>query len=440
MQSDDGGTLASPGDSLQCEECQGSHADGANRQGGCDVPDATSEEHCRTSSTQDSDVEAVPRALLWDARSSGSRPDPAPLSCFLIDVPPKQWLPKTKSRFEPKEELFDDDLFIHKKYGCCMYKERCVGIEDQTNPIWQWDDNVDKPELEANLQVGSDCTPELRVKLERIIKDHWDSFFEEGAWHPVLGYEFVIDTGTSKPVSVRPPDYGSRESVLMLDQIKVLKHNDWIREFLHGGWGDGIILAPKPHQEHVTDIKDFVWRMCVSYRKLNSVTEPFVFPIPRCSNAVKDLGGLPGPIYFISVDAQLGYHQIRVAEQSVPKLAFFAPDGKKYSWNVCPFGPTNLPAFYTAMMVNFQTEWDALAKEHNLDSALLGSCIIIDDIILFSSDPMLLLKYFDCVCTIFTRHRMSFELSKCELFSIASSSLGSMSEKMETCLHDPSSR
>lgn len=33
-------------------------------------------------------------ALLWDAGSMGLHPDPAPASCFLIDVPPKAWLPK----------------------------------------------------------------------------------------------------------------------------------------------------------------------------------------------------------------------------------------------------------------------------------------------------------------------------------------------------------
>lgn len=68
----------------------------------------------------------------------------------------------------------------------------------------------------------------------------------------MLGYKFVIDTGKSKPVSIKPPDYGLRESVLMMDQIGVLKHNDWIREFPHGGWGAGLVLAPRPHQENVT--------------------------------------------------------------------------------------------------------------------------------------------------------------------------------------------
>jgi len=47
-----------------------------------------------------------------------------------------------------------------------------------------------------------------------------------------------------------------------------------------------IVLAAKPHQEDITDITKFIWRTCVSYRKLNSVTKPFEYPIPRCDDAV----------------------------------------------------------------------------------------------------------------------------------------------------------
>jgi hypothetical protein len=63
-----------------------------------------------------------------------------------------------------------------------------------------------------------------------------------------------------------------------MDQIDSLLHNNWIYE-CGGPWGLHIVLAPKPHQEHVTNIKDFVWRMCVSYRKLNAVTLAFEYPI-----------------------------------------------------------------------------------------------------------------------------------------------------------------
>ena len=65
-------------------------------------------------------------------------------------------------------------------------------------------------------------------------------------------------------------------------------------------------------------------------------------------------------IYIITVDARQGYHQVAVRKLDQEKLAFFAPDGKKYTWKVMPFGPMNAPAFYTAMMGAFKVEWDKL--------------------------------------------------------------------------------
>jgi len=48
--------------------------------------------------------------------------------------------------------------------------------------------------------------------------------------------------------------------------------NNNIRETLGILSATMIVLAPKPHQETVTGINDFVWRMCVSYGPLNSLS------------------------------------------------------------------------------------------------------------------------------------------------------------------------
>lgn len=64
-----------------------------------------------------------------------------------------------------------------------------------------------------------------------------------------------------------------------MEHITALLNSNWIEE-CGGQWGSIIVLAPKPHQEHIINIKDFVWRMCVSYRPPNAVTKPFTYPIP----------------------------------------------------------------------------------------------------------------------------------------------------------------
>ena len=71
----------------------------------------------------------------------------------------------------------------------------------------------------------------------------------------------------------------------------------------------------------------------------------------------------PTGIFFITVDAKQGYHQIAVRACDVEKIAFFGPDNKKYGFTVMPFGSVNAPSFYTCMMGTFKTEWDSLFVE-----------------------------------------------------------------------------
>ena len=121
-----------------------------------------------------------------------------------------------------------------------------------------------------------------------------------------------------------------------------------------------IVLAPKPHQEHVQNIEDFVWRMCVSYRGLNRVTLPFAYPIPRCDDAIAAFNVGGSNIYIITVDAKQGYYHVAVKKGDQEKLAFFAPNNRKYTFKVMPFGPTSAPAYYTCMMQELQVQWHAL--------------------------------------------------------------------------------
>ena len=116
---------------------------------------------------------------------------------------------------------------------------------------------------------------------------------------------------------------------MILEQVWELLLIGWI-EPCEGPCGSMVVLAQKPRQEHVTKISDFVWRMCISYRKLNSGTKPFQFPIPRCDAAIVILGCGTDEIWIISLNARQGYHQIKVRKIDREKLAFFSPDDRKY--------------------------------------------------------------------------------------------------------------
>ena len=213
-----------------------------------------------------------------------------------------------------------------------------------------------------------------------------------------------------------------------MTQVNQLLGNKWI-ERCEGPWGSMIVLAQKPHQEKVMSIKGLIWRMCVSYRRLNSVTKPFQFPIPRCDDAVSVMSWRAGELWIIGLDVRQGYHQVAVRNIDREKIDFFAPDNRKYYFNVMLFDPTNAPPFYTAMMKDFKYKWDRLfiirvfalklheskvasqtaAQEIQIDGNLAyESKMVIDDILIWCANKTLILLYFRCVCDVFLKYRVSF--------------------------------
>ena len=95
----------------------------------------------------------------------------------------------------------------------------------------------------------------------------------------------------------------------------------------------------------------------------------------------------------VSLDARSGYHQIRVRNCDQEKLAFFTLSGEKKTYNVLPFGPTNDPGYYTAMMQSLRKEWLLLFATTKYlvrvtsptIEIMYADKIIIDDILLYSN-------------------------------------------------------
>ena len=78
---------------------------------------------------------------------------------------------------------------------------------------------------------------------------------------PVQNYQCIIDTGTAKPIAVKKILYGPQEIPILQKSIAALEKVGHIRQIHNGHWLFKALLAPKPHQEHVCNIEDFVWRV-----------------------------------------------------------------------------------------------------------------------------------------------------------------------------------
>ena len=70
-----------------------------------------------------------------------------------------------------------------------------------------------------------------------------------------------------------------------MQKLMIRMYGNGVVEENGGPWGSLVVLAAKPHQENVPWHK-YQWRLCVSYQKLNQLTRPFDFTIPRLDDAV----------------------------------------------------------------------------------------------------------------------------------------------------------
>jgi hypothetical protein len=65
--------------------------------------------------------------------------------------------------------------------------------------------------------------------------------------------------------------------------------------------------------------KDQSLRLCVDYRPLNAITVKNKYPLP-CIDIL--FHQLTGANVFFKVDLRLGYHQIKIHPEDIPKTAF----------------------------------------------------------------------------------------------------------------------
>jgi hypothetical protein len=222
-----------------------------------------------------------------------------------------------------------------------------------------YDDAKHDKQMGHDLDL-SHLEPQVRNRVYALVKKYWPVFDKNGVFAPVKHYERVLDTGYSTPIAIKKIFYRPKETPIMKRAIAALKKVSQIHQITNSCWLFKVLLAPKPHQEHVQNINNFIWCFCINYIPLNSITRIIAYLIPQCNLAINEEFGL-GVLYWL-FDAPMGYHQLAIALANQEKMAFQGPDAIKWTYPVMPFGQRNGPVTFINFIHKVECQWNVLAE------------------------------------------------------------------------------
>lgn len=200
--------------------------------------------------------------------------------------------------------------------------------------------------------------------------------------------EMEIDVMTTSPINLPPyrvPDRLKEEVKKEILQLKA----DGIIEASTAVWSAPIVPVLKPSG---------AIRLCVDYRRLNSVTIQQHHYIPELSDILNEVGHSS---VLSKLDLAQGFHQIPMAEQSKDITTFVSPFGR-WRFIRMPFGLKNAPATFQRAMEKVLAPCEGFA-----------SCYI-DDVLVYSKDWDEHLLHLENVFKELQRHGLTVKPGKCQ--------------------------
>lgn len=212
------------------------------------------------------------------------------------------------------------------------------------------------------VRLGKDLTPEEKQVISDLILHKIEAFSlkpEDLGKTNICTHKITLTD--TKPIKQQPYRIPESMRAEIEKQVSTMLELGVIRPS-QSPWASPIVLVPKKNGET---------RICIDYRKLNTVTKGDAYPLPNIEDMLASI--CKGRI-FTSLDIRAGYHQIELHENDKEKTAFVVPGGL-YEFNRLPFGLTNAPATFQRLM-------------NTILGPLIGNGVqvYLDDVLVYTKD------------------------------------------------------
>ena len=206
----------------------------------------------------------------------------------------------------------------------------------------------------------------------------------------LLPHRIVLKPG-STPVKQRAYRLSKVQALALKKELEKLISNKLI-EPSHSPWSSPVVLVLK---------KNGQYRMCVDYRRVNSLTEKDAYALPLIDDILSYIGRNQ---VLSTIDLFLGYHQVPMFPEDQEITCFTTLFGN-YNFRVMPFRLCNAPA-------TFQREMNRIFFN------LIGKCVFIyiDDLVVFSPSYEQHAKDLAEVFSILKKNGLKLNLEKCHFF------------------------
>nr|GEV31288.1 putative reverse transcriptase domain-containing protein [Tanacetum cinerariifolium] len=157
-------------------------------------------------------------------------------------------------------------------------------------------------------------------------------------------------------------------------------------------WGALILFVKK---------KDGSFWMCIDYHELNKLTVKNRYPLPRIGDLFDQL---QGSSVYSKIDLRYGYHQLRVRDEDIPKMAFRTRYGH-YELQVMPFEFINAPTVFMDLM-------NRVCRPY-LDKFVI---MFIDDILIYSKTKEEHDAHLRLILELLMKEELYAKFSKCDFW------------------------